>query len=172
MVAKKGNGGNGAARRARRSRRTKQGGLPILIRTEGATALVVGGGRVATRKIRVLLASGAKVVCVAPRVGTRVRDWAHAGRIVWRARRFRTSDLDEKRLVVTATDSPELASEVALAAKSRGVLSNAAENPEAGDCFFPASRRAGDYLIAVSTLGKSPGAAKKMADRLSRVAGR
>lgn len=163
--------GHSGSKKTTRAARAASGGLPVLLRTKDWPVLVVGGGAVAARKIRVLLAAGAKVFCVAPRVAPAVRELAAKGRIVWRAREFRDSDLAAARLAVTATDSPELAAEIAAAARARGVLVNSAENPEAGDLFLTSSRRAGGFLISVSTLGRSPEEAKRMADRLARAAG-
>ncbi|MGC7879737.1 NAD(P)-dependent oxidoreductase, partial [Desulforudis sp. 1190] len=39
---------------------------PVMIRLEGQLCLVVGGGRVAERKVRSLLAAGARVNIVSP----------------------------------------------------------------------------------------------------------
>src|SRR3989338_10863615 len=62
--------------------------LPVGLNVEGRPALVVGGGAVALRKIRMLGRCGAKVLVVSPEVRPEVRKMAAAGRIVWRRRRF------------------------------------------------------------------------------------
>lgn len=139
----------------------------------GRKVLVVGGGRVASRKIGVLLRAGARVVCVAPHVSTAVARLAREGRIVWKKRRYRASDLAGAALVVTATDDPRLAARIARAARRRGIWVNAAENPGAGDVHFAAVRRVRrkggpEITVAVSTGGCDPAVARKTADAIRK----
>ena len=77
-----------AAPNPERAGRAGLGGYPVNLLVAGRRCVVVGGGRIAARKIEALLDAGADVHVVAPDVGDEVRAWADAGRLTLaRARR-------------------------------------------------------------------------------------
>src|SRR5438132_11898769 len=81
-------------------------GLPVNLLVRGRRVVVVGGGRIAARKVEPLLGLGADVVVVAPKVAPEIRAWADAGRCAVVEREFRAGDLDGAWLAFTATDDP------------------------------------------------------------------
>src|SRR6202158_3103823 len=80
----------------------------MFLKLEGLRGLVVGAGRIAQPKIESLLLAGARVVVVAPRATSRVRELAGSKQIVWRKRNYISSDLSGIFLVIAATDSSSL----------------------------------------------------------------
>jgi len=136
---------------------------------------VVGGGPVAARKVRALLDAGARVTVVAPRISPDVEALAEvraapatAGRtlVALRRRRFLPSDLDDQFLVITATDDPSATRAVVDQARARGVLVNAADDPERCDFILPAVVQRGAVQVAVTTGGQSPALARHLRDKL------
>lgn len=130
--------------------------------------LVVGGGRVAARKVNSLLEAGARVRLVAPELAPETRALADSERVEYLARGFEAHDLEGVWLVISATDQPEVNREVADQAKAKGVFVNLVAQPELGSFFVPASLRRGDLTLAVSTGGASPAAARRLRQRLER----
>ncbi|HEU4329884.1 MAG TPA: NAD(P)-dependent oxidoreductase, partial [Lapillicoccus sp.] len=97
-------------------------GYPATLRLTGRRVLVVGGGAVATRRIRTLLEAGAVVDLIAPDAAPEIREAAAAGRLRWRQRRFQPRDVLEPEpawLVHAATDSVEVNATVAKAAEEQ-----------------------------------------------------
>jgi siroheme synthase-like protein len=137
---------------------------PIVLDLGGVPVLVVGGGKVAGRKIDGLLAARADVTVVAPFVDDAIR--ALPVRVV--ARPYESSDLDGVRLVVTATDDPTANDAVATDAKLRGIWVNSADDP--ANCTFtlPAIARQGVVTVAVSTGGASPALASHLRTEIER----
>ena len=135
---------------------------PIMLDLTEVPVLVVGGGRVAQRKIEGLLRARADVTVVAPSITDEIR--ALAVRIVERA--YTSSDLDHVRLVVTATDDPAVNAAVAADATGRGIWVNSADDP--ANCTFtlPAVARDGDVTVAVGTGGTSPALASHLRGEL------
>jgi precorrin-2 dehydrogenase / sirohydrochlorin ferrochelatase len=135
---------------------------PVNLDLRGRPVLVVGGGRVALRKVDGLLTAGARVTVVAPSVRPEMR-----GRpVVVRTRRYRTADLDGVRLVVTATDDHAVNQRVHDDAEARGIWVNAADDPERCTFTLPAVVRRGAVQVTVSTGGASPALAAGLRRRL------
>ena len=82
--------------------------MPLAINMAGQRCLVVGGGRVATRKVNTLLAAGAAVMLAAPKIAEPLRTLADSGRIEWRQREYEPKILAHFLLVVAATDDRAL----------------------------------------------------------------
>ena len=131
-------------------------GLPVNLLVRGRRVVVVGGGRIAARKIEPLLEVGAEVHVVAPAVGPEVREWVHAGRCSLAERRFVAGDLDGAWLALTATDDPAVNAAVFTAGEAARVWVNSADDPD--NCSFTMMSviRRADLVVAVGTGGRSP----------------
>src|SRR3954454_9877196 len=99
-------------------------GYPVNVLLRGRRVVVVGGGRIAARKIEPLLDSGAVVEVVAPSPGPAVRQWAEAGRLALWERVFETADLRGAWLAFTATDAPAVNAAVHAAGEAARVWVN------------------------------------------------
>lgn len=105
---------------------------PVNLDITGRTCLVVGGGRVATRKTGQLLECGARVRVVSPDASPELCRLAGEGRLEWRARPFAAADLEGAVLALAATDSPAVNEAVLTEARRRGILCNMATDPAGG----------------------------------------
>ncbi len=136
------------------------------LRLAGRPALVVGGGAVATQRVRALLAAGAVVTVVAPRVGAELQARVSAGEIVHHARLFVPLDLQGIAVVLVAIDDRVVSAAIARYARQRGTWVNVADRPELCDFYLPAIHRAGPVQVAVSTDGAGPGLAARLRDEI------
>ncbi len=144
--------------------------LPLtLTPPEGSAAVVVGGGPVAERKIRALLAGGLQVWVVAPEITPGLQDLAAAGRVRWLARSYTRGDLAQAWLACAATDARAVNRAVAAEARERGIWVNVADCPGEGTVRFPAVHREGDVVVAVSTLEGRPRRAQAVRDRIAAI---
>ncbi|MDQ3979618.1 MAG: bifunctional precorrin-2 dehydrogenase/sirohydrochlorin ferrochelatase [Actinomycetota bacterium] len=141
---------------------------PVNLVVEGRSCLVVGGGEIAARKVAGLVACSARVHVVAPRVGEAVR--AQAG-VTWEERPYRRGDLDGRRLVIAATDDPEVNGAVYADAEAAGIWVNGADDPEHCSFTLPSVIRRGSLLVTVSTGGRSPALARWLRERLEEEIG-
>ncbi|MDB4876280.1 MAG: precorrin-2 dehydrogenase [Gemmatimonadetes bacterium] len=140
---------------------------PLVLDGEAIDAIVVGGGKVATRKALALLDAGARVHVVSPAISEALQaaEGARAGLRVTRDR-YSSSHLGSATLVVAATDDAQTNAAVAADARAGGRLVNVASAPELGNCVTPAVHRAGDVVVAVST-GRVPNAAVRIRDAIA-----
>lgn len=139
---------------------------PLFIDLSGAPVLVVGGGRVACRKAKMLLGYGARVRVVSPSLCENLRVLAEEGSLAWEARSWREGDCAGARLVVVATDDAAANARAAAEARGLGALVDSAQTQTGGDVTVPATVRRGDFQVAVSTGGAAPGLAREVRKRL------
>lgn len=135
---------------------------PVLVDLQGKKALVVGGGKVAQRKIETLLEHGATVQVVAKELTASLEELRRAERIEFLGEEFSETFVDGVFVVFAATDDASLNRRVSRTAQQRSLLVNAVDQP--ADCNFivPSVLSRGDLVIAVSTSGKSPAFARKV----------
>ena len=135
---------------------------PVNLVLRGRSVLVVGGGPVATSKVRGLLDGGADTITVvAPAVSDELRGMP----VAIEERAYRSPEAAEHRLVVAATDDPTVNHQVFLDADAAGVWVNSADDP--ANCTFtlPARVRRGSLLVTIATGGHSPALASWLRGR-------
>jgi siroheme synthase-like protein len=138
---------------------------PVGLTLAGRQCLVVGGGRIAARKIGGLVAAGAEVHVVAPEVSAEARRLAAAVR----ERPFRPGDCIGYRLVFTATGDEAVDAAVAADAEAAGAWINAVDRPALCSVLLPAVLRHEPITVAVNTGGASPSLAGWLRDRIAEV---
>jgi precorrin-2 dehydrogenase/sirohydrochlorin ferrochelatase len=142
-------------------------GYPLVLIGESIEALIVGGGPVAERKARALLAAGARVRVIAPEFVDALRALARAApRLTLVEREYTEGDVADATLVVAAAGSRAVNERVAADGRAARRLVNVADDPAGGNCITVATHRAGDLVIGVSA-GGVPGAASRIRDALA-----
>jgi siroheme synthase-like protein len=152
---------------------------PVGLIVAGQPCLVVGGGRVAGRKIASLLTCGAAVTVVAPEAHVAVGFLAREGALdrlqgphpEIHLRPYRAGEAAGYRLVVTATGIPAVDGEVFRDAEEAGVWINSADDPDHCTFVLPAVTRDGPVTVAVSTGGASPALASWLRNRIAEAIG-
>ena len=141
---------------------------PLYLDLSGKRCVVVGGGRVAERKVRALLACGARVHVVSPRVSRGIRTLRDGDRIGLRERAYASSDLRGAALVFAATNDAETNKRVSDDCREMGLLVNVADSPEICDFIVPAVVKQGPIVVAVSTSGTLPMLARRLREEIGR----
>lgn len=152
---------------------------PVGLVVKGRRCLVVGGGRVAARKIAGLLACGAAVTVVAPEVHVAIAELSDSGVIAAidesplevHIRPYASGEAADYVLVISATGDPAVDETVRRDAQSAGVWVNVADDPSRCSFVLPAVARDGAVSIAVSTAGASPALAGWLRDLVAAALG-
>jgi uroporphyrin-III C-methyltransferase/precorrin-2 dehydrogenase/sirohydrochlorin ferrochelatase len=118
--------------------------------------LVIGGGAVAERRVKVLLSAGAAVTIVAPELSEALQERVRDGTVVHIAGRFDSQDLEPYWLIVAATNDHDLNARVAAAAEQAHRFCNVVDDPEHCSFIMPAIVDREPVTIAVSSSGRSP----------------
>jgi siroheme synthase-like protein len=140
-----------------------------MLRLEGRTCVVAGGGKVATRKVKRLLESGARVVVISPECGPDLAALAEEGLLSWKRRSFCAGDLQGAALAFAATSSRETNAMVAREAECLGVPVNVADDPAGSSFHVPSVVARGDITIAIATGGQSPAFARRLREDIEAV---
>ena len=145
---------------------------PMNVRLTGKRCLVIGGGNVALRKVRGLLAAGATVEVIAPQNVTELEELAAQGKIMLQRQEYAPEMMPKVTegcfLLVCATNDAAVNRAAALGAKAAGILVNTPAEPELSDFFVPSVLRRGNIMFTVSTGGASPALSRVLKKKLAR----
>lgn len=130
--------------------------LPLFHKLQGGRVLVVGGGEIALRKARLLADAGAALRVVAPQVDSQLISLTEAtgGEVLVRG--YQVTDLEGCRLVIAATDDPQLNAQVSAEAQARSLPVNVVDAPALCTVIFPAIVDRSPLVVAVSSGGDAP----------------
>ncbi|MGB3837056.1 NAD(P)-dependent oxidoreductase [Castellaniella sp.] len=139
---------------------------PLFAQLEGRRVLVVGGGAVAERKVRALLACGADVHVGAPRLTTMLQSWVSSGQLTHLPGVFEPGWLDGVWLVIAATANRAVNARVRQTADARRMLANVVDDPILSSFQVPAVVNRSPLMIAVSSSGTAPVLARRLRERM------
>ncbi len=143
--------------------------FPILIDLRRYPCLVVGGGRVALRKVMSLLEFNAKVTVVAPRICKELARLSAGGRIDVIRTPYSRKHISGHKIVFSATDNREINEAVSRDCRNEGILMNVADAPDLCDFIMPATLKRGDLVVSVSSQGRAPFYTKHTKRKLEKV---
>ncbi len=126
---------------------------PVFIDLAGQHCVVLGEGKFAIEKAAALREAGANVQVIP-------------------SREYRPGDLTGARLVVDASEDPEVNRRSWQEAEAAGILINVVDRPAQCRFIAPAIVRRDPLLIAISTSGESPFLASALRARIERWLGR
>lgn len=142
------------------------------LRLDSRSVLVVGGGREATKRARMMAPEGCRMMVASPEISAEIEEMAGSGSIS--VRRGPVSDdsiLEEVRpnMLVAATDDSALNRMLVKSARARGIIAYSSSDPAYSDYSHLAiAEFGGTVKVAVSTGGRSPAIAKTIRDEAKR----
>ncbi|WP_078546812.1 precorrin-2 dehydrogenase/sirohydrochlorin ferrochelatase family protein [Litchfieldia alkalitelluris] len=141
--------------------------LPIMLEIEGKPCVVIGGGKIALRKVKLLLDAKAEVTVVSPVVCEEIKQLSLENQVDVLEREVEKTDYLDKFLTIAATDSIELNKKIAANIPNNQLI-NVVNKHELGNFHIPASFARGKLNISISTSGASPHLAKKIKQDLMK----
>ncbi|MDP9317869.1 MAG: uroporphyrinogen-III C-methyltransferase [Actinomycetota bacterium] len=122
---------------------------PAGLNLAGKRVVVLGGGRVAQRRVPALMASGAVVEVISPVVTPVIEGYARSGEVSWTPRGYRSGDLHDAWYVVVATDDPTVNAAASAEAEVLRVFCVRSDDAGAATAWTPAVGRHGPLTVAV-----------------------
>jgi precorrin-2 dehydrogenase/sirohydrochlorin ferrochelatase len=129
---------------------------PIHINIKNKPCLVVGGGKVAQRKVNKLLAAGAAITVISKDLTPDLQELGGDNRIKYIERCYQANDVAGFFLVFAATNSKTSNQQIVTEAQVHDVLANSVDGADKGDFIIPASCQVGQLNVGITTEGQSP----------------
>lgn len=128
---------------------------PVCLNLKGKKVLLSGGGRVAFRKAKTLLASGALVTVVAEKIAAALEKLPG---VEFSRKKFEPGDLTPAfTLAIAATSSKATNRLLAQRAGELHIPVNVVDDAELSSFILPALVKKGELQLAISTSGIAPG---------------
>ncbi|MCX7711185.1 MAG: bifunctional precorrin-2 dehydrogenase/sirohydrochlorin ferrochelatase [Clostridia bacterium] len=143
--------------------------FPAFIDIKGKKCVVVGGGKVATRKIETLLKFEPRIVVVSPEISERIQALKWEDKVVVIKKKYSSEDLEGACLVIAATDHSSVNDRVFQDAQKSGILVNIADDPDKCTFIFPSVIMRDDLVVGISTSGSFPALSKMIRERVEQV---
>lgn len=146
--------------------------FPIFLKLNQLRLLIVGGGYVATEKITAVLENSpeTQISLVAPEIRPEIQVFAaQYPNVKLIDRPYEPQDLENKDLILVATNDKALNRQIKAQATAKGLLTNVADTPEECDFYLGSIVKKGSLKIAISTNGKSPTMSKRIREVLTDV---
>ncbi|GBE05139.1 MAG TPA: bifunctional precorrin-2 dehydrogenase/sirohydrochlorin ferrochelatase [Nitrospirae bacterium] len=142
---------------------------PVYLNLTDKKAVVIGGGKVAERKVLTLINAGAKVKVISPGITKTLEKVKKKGALTHIKRHYRKGDLKDSFIVIAGTSSAETNTKIARDAK---YLVNIIDTPTEGNFIAPSIVKRGPLTIAISTEGCSPAVSKAIRKEIEKLYGR
>jgi len=140
--------------------------FPISLRLSGARVLIVGGGEVAARKLRLLERASPRLELVARELNAELAALRDQGRFHYLGVEFDPAQVSGCRLVIAATDDAAFNRQVAAAADGQGVPVNVVDDPAPSSFITPAIVDRAPISVAIATGGAAPVLARRLRERI------
>lgn len=140
--------------------------MPLMIDLSQKSIVIVGGGKIATKRASTLIEYCADVHIVSPIISTTLKELLDNENITWSQKEFEPQDVEHADFVVIATNNNEVNTKV-LESVPPHALCNHASKAQVGNVTIPSILKRGKLSISVSTNGASPKLSKKMISKIS-----
>jgi uroporphyrin-III C-methyltransferase / precorrin-2 dehydrogenase / sirohydrochlorin ferrochelatase len=140
--------------------------LPLFLQLRSQPVVVVGGGRIAVRKVELLRKSGAQITVVSPELRQELHKLAASGEIRHIPEKFAEAHTDGASLVIAATNDHDANVAVSAAARIRRIPVNVVDDPALSTFIFPAIVDRSPIIVAVSSGGESPVLARRVREQI------
>lgn len=142
---------------------------PVYVDLQDRKCLIIGGGKVAERKIEQLLDYDCSIKVVSLRTEEKIKHWADLGLIQLYQREFQALDLEHVFMAFVATDDNQVNASLSKICRERGILVNAVDDPPHCDFYVPSILKRNSLVLAISTGGKSPAFARRLRQELEEL---
>jgi len=130
--------------------------FPLFIPIENKTVLVVGGGKIATRRIATLVHFACRIRVVSPTLTEQITAWVDSGRVEYEKVEYYSEALEYADIIVAATNKRLINQKVGVDAKKNSQFVSVCDCKEECNFYFPAVIAHDAVVIGLSSQGRSP----------------
>lgn len=142
--------------------------FPVFMDLSEKKIVVIGGGKIAQRRVETLCAFTENIWVTAPEITEELQNFAANGKIIWMKETYNPNQLQDADMVLAATDDVQCNEQIVSDCRKRGILVNTAHRKELCDFYFPAVVRRGNVVAGVTASGVSHKSAKRARQCIER----
>ncbi len=128
----------------------------VALNLKGEPVKIIGGGKVAERKILTLLETGAHIYVISPELSPRLVGLFRKNKLVWLRRLVQKHDLLGAKIIIAATGDGKTNKDISKWARKMKILVNIVDNPKLSSFISPAILHNDKAIIAIHTNGIDP----------------
>ncbi len=143
---------------------------PIFLNVKNKLCVVVGGGKVAERKIKKLIQEKAQIIVISKSTNEKIKSLEQKGKIkkIINSEFVRNMIPERTFLVFECTGDKNVAIQIKKECQEKRILLNSATYPEISDFFVPSSIKRWGLHISISTEGKSSAFSRAIREKIER----
>jgi len=130
--------------------------FPVFLDSKHLSAIVIGGGEVATRKIELLLKSTTNITVMSANVCLSIERLINLHQLTWLKHNYESGHFTNINLVIAATDDMQVNKAISNETLPLNILTNVVDQPELCTYITPAIIDRSPMIIALSSSASSP----------------
>ncbi len=143
--------------------------FPLLVDLTDRKVIVVGAGKIGSRRIRTLVDFTDHLTVIAEQAAPEVEELAEQGRLVWLKQPYARELILDADMVLACTDDPELNSGIYSVCKCLGIQVNVCSDKNKCDFYFPGVVHADNVVVGITASGADHHQAKKVREKIEEV---
>ncbi len=143
--------------------------FPIFLDANYITAMIIGGGEVASRKIELLLKSTVNITIMSKDVCASVERLINLHQLTWLKYNYHAGNLSHSNLVIAATNDMSVNKAIAKEAHALSILTNVVDQPELCTYITPAIIDRSPMIIALSSSGSAPILIRMLREQIEKI---
>jgi len=144
--------------------------FPIFVDLSNKKILVIGGGRIAARRVKTLLDFAGQIIVVAPEISEEIRGAAgESDNLLLNCRLYEASDLEHADIVIVATTDHSLNEEIGKDCRKRSIPVNLSHDQTLCDFYFPGLVKKDNIVIGVTSSGTDHAGARAVTEQLKAI---
>ena len=136
--------------------------FPMFVDLSDKKIVVVGGGNIATRRVKTLLQFTRNITAVAPKTTMELHELGKAGYVNLINCPVKRSDFDMAYMVISATNDWKLNDEIYRVCKEEGIYVNVADDKSKCDFYFPGVYMKDEVVVGITASGLNHKKARKV----------
>lgn len=142
--------------------------FPMFVDISQKKIVVVGGGKIAQRRIETLLAFAEDILVISPEITEEIRELYEESRIQWMETSYHAELIRDADMVLAATDDVRCNEVIVEDCRNRGIMVNTAHKKELCDFYFPGVIKKENLVVGITSSGWSHKEARQTRERIER----
>lgn len=140
--------------------------FPLFVDLSDKKILVVGGGTVATRRVKTLLSFTKEITVIAPKMTEELYRMVKMDVVNGDFREVKKTDFADVYMVLACTDDDEVNDNIYRICKDMGIYVNLANDKKKCDFFFPGIVRKDEAVVGITASGLNHTKAKRIREEI------